>query len=91
MLFCRHNGEGCVMYDRLIIIFRTYEVLSESSQTVTVVTASMKEDERGGPKSHFPKATASVCHMTLRCEHALFLHKCFFNFVFPFSCNGWQN
>jgi hypothetical protein len=26
-----------------------YEVLSESSQTVVVETASVKEDERGGP------------------------------------------
>jgi hypothetical protein len=29
-------------------LFQTYVVLSESSWTVIVVTASLKEDERGG-------------------------------------------
>jgi hypothetical protein len=48
----------------------------------------------GRPRSHFRKpiaSVASVCHMTPLCEHALFLHKCFFNFVFCFVCEGWQN
>jgi hypothetical protein len=36
----------------------------------------------GRPRSHLCKPIASVCHMTPRCEHALFLHECFFNFVF---------
>jgi hypothetical protein len=26
-----------------------------------------------------------------RCEQALFLHDCFFDFVFHFACDGWQN
>jgi hypothetical protein len=25
------------------------------------------------------------------CEHALFLHECFFDFVFCFVCDRWQN
>jgi hypothetical protein len=32
---------------------------------------SVKEDDRGG------KPIASVCHVTLRCEYTLLLHKCF--------------
>jgi hypothetical protein len=28
--------------------------------------------------------------MAPRCEHALFLHKCFFDFVFLLVCDGWQ-
>jgi hypothetical protein len=27
----------------------------------------------------------------MRCEHALFLHECFFDFVFRFVRDGWQN
>jgi hypothetical protein len=45
----------------------------------------------GRPRSHFCKPIASVCHVTLRCGHALFLHKCFFDFMFHFFCDGWQN
>jgi hypothetical protein len=62
--------------------------VSESSRTVIVVTASVKD---GRPRSHFRKPIASVCHLTPCCEHALFLYECFFNFVFRFVCNGWQN
>jgi hypothetical protein len=29
--------------------------------------------------------------VTPRCEHALFLHGCFFDFVFRFVYDGWQN
>jgi hypothetical protein len=36
------------------------------------------------------KPIASVCHVTPHCEQALFLHECFFDFVFHFVCNGWQ-
>jgi hypothetical protein len=60
-----------------------YEVVSESSQTVIVVTASVKEDGRGG-QGHISKS-----HVTLHCEHSLFLYKCFLDFVFRFVCNRW--
>jgi hypothetical protein len=98
--------------------------LSESSRTVIVVTASVKEDERGGQghtsanlqhhsatwhravsthcfyTSAFStlcfvlsavdgKIEQRVCHVTPRCEHSLFLHECFFDFVFRFICSGW--
>jgi hypothetical protein len=36
------------------------------------------------PRSHFRKPIASVCHVTPRCDHALFLYECFFDFVFLF-------
>jgi hypothetical protein len=29
--------------------------------------------------------------MTLHSEHALFLHECFFDFVFHSISDGWQN
>jgi hypothetical protein len=29
--------------------------------------------------------------VTLLCEHALFLNECFFDFMFHFVCDGWQN
>jgi hypothetical protein len=40
------------------------------------------------PRSHCHKHIPSVCQVTLRCEHALL---CFFDFVFHFVCDGWQN
>jgi hypothetical protein len=43
------------------------------------------------PRSHFHKLIASVCHVTLCCECTLFLHECFFNFMFHFACDRWQN
>jgi hypothetical protein len=43
---------------------------------------------KGRPRSHFRKLIASVCHMTPRCEHGLFLHECFLDFVFRFVCDG---
>jgi hypothetical protein len=46
---------------------------------------------RGEAKVTLPKSVASVCHVTPRCEHALFLQECFFDFMFRFVCNGWQN
>jgi hypothetical protein len=45
----------------------------------------------GRPRSCFLKPIASVCHLTPRSEHALFLYKCFFSFMFGFVCFGWQN
>jgi hypothetical protein len=45
----------------------------------------------GRPWSHFRKPIASVFHVTLRHEHALILHECFFDSVFRFICDGWQN
>jgi hypothetical protein len=45
----------------------------------------------GEAKSHFHKPIASVCHVTPRCDDALFLHECFFNFVFRSVTDGWQN
>jgi hypothetical protein len=42
----------------------------------------------GRPRSCFQKPIASVCHMIPRCEQALFLHECFFAFVFRFVCDG---
>jgi hypothetical protein len=49
------------------------------------------ERDEGRPRSHFHKLVASVCHVTPRCEHALFLYECFFDNVFWFVCDGWQN
>jgi hypothetical protein len=43
----------------------------------------------GRPRSHLCKPIASVCHVTLRCEHALFLHKCFLASCFPLKLQGW--
>jgi hypothetical protein len=62
---------------------RSYKVVLESSGTIIVITASAKEDGS--------KPITLVYHMTLRCEQALFLHKCLFNFMFCFVCDGCQN
>jgi hypothetical protein len=61
-----------------------YEVASESFRTVTVVAASVKADKRGGQGHTSPSLlpTASVSHVTPHCGLILFLHKCFFDFVF---------
>jgi hypothetical protein len=53
-----------------------YEVVLESFQTVIVVTASVKEDERGGQKP-----IASVCHVT----RTVNMH-CFYTSTFSTSC-----
>jgi hypothetical protein len=66
-------------------------VLRCIGKTITVVTASVKEVERGGQGHTTAKPIASVCHVTPRCEHTMFLHKCFFDLVFHFVCDGWQN
>jgi hypothetical protein len=50
-----------------------YDIVSESSQTVTVVTASVKEHERGGHGHTSESLMHQSCHVTPRCEHALFL------------------
>jgi hypothetical protein len=50
-------------YDRALLIFggeKTYEVLSESSWTLIVVTALVKGDERGG-QGH---TSASLLHQS---------------------------
>jgi hypothetical protein len=44
----------------------------------------VKEDE-GMPRSHFRKPIASVCHMTPRCEHALFYASAFLTLCFVLS------
>jgi hypothetical protein len=58
----------------------TYKVVSESSWTVIVVTAPVKEDDRGG-QGHTLEVYC-VSHVTSQCEHASFLHEYFLNFVF---------
>jgi hypothetical protein len=45
----------------------------------------------GRPRSHFRKPIASVCHVTPRWEHAMFLHKCFLDFMCRFVCDWWHN
>jgi hypothetical protein len=45
----------------------------------------------GRPRSHSRMPIASVCHVTLRCGHALFLYEYFFYFMFRFVCHGCQN
>jgi hypothetical protein len=65
-------------------------VVLESSRTVIVVIASVKDDERGD-KGHFWKPIESVCYVKPRSEHPLFLHECFSDFTFCFVCDGWQN
>jgi hypothetical protein len=54
----------------------TYEVVSENSWTVIVVTASIKDDE-GEAKVSLPRDTALRTHM--------FLHKCFSTKCFVLS------
>jgi hypothetical protein len=39
----------------------------------------------GRPRSNFPMPIASVCYVTPNCEHALFLHECFSDFMFCLS------
>jgi hypothetical protein len=67
-----------------------YRVLSESSRTVIIVTASVKEDERGGKG----RTSASLLHQSATWHHAVNTY-CFsrvlFDFVFRFVCDGWQN
>jgi hypothetical protein len=67
-----------------------YEVVLESSQTVIAVIASVKDDERGGqgltsesPLHQSARDTALLTHIVL--------HECFFDFVFHFICDRWQN
>jgi hypothetical protein len=50
-----------------------YSIYMETSLTVIVVTASVKEDERGGQGHTSTSLFASACHMTPHCEHTLFL------------------
>jgi hypothetical protein len=63
-------------------------VVYESSRTVIIVAASVKEDEKGG-QGHI---SATVLHQSAtwqRCEHALFLQECFSTSCFVlFGMNG---
>jgi hypothetical protein len=53
MAFTYSGGNGCSsMQYQILQPVRTYEVVSESSQTVIVVTALEKEGERGGGLGH---------------------------------------
>jgi hypothetical protein len=65
----------------------SYEVESESSWIVIVVTASVKEDERGG-QGHTSASHCISHHLTLHCEHALFLHERFQTSGFVLSAMG---
>jgi hypothetical protein len=56
-------------------------MLSESSQTVIVVTASVKEDERGG-QGH---ASASLLHQSATYHRSVNTH-CFYTSAFSNSC-----
>jgi hypothetical protein len=58
-----------------------YEVLSESTQTVIFVTASVKEDERGG-QDH---TSASLLHQSATGHCAVNTH-CFYMSAFLTSC-----
>jgi hypothetical protein len=60
---------------------QVYKVLSESSWTVIVVTASVKEDERGG-QGH---TSANLLHQSATWHHALNTH-CFDPSAFSTSC-----
>jgi hypothetical protein len=51
----------------------------------------VKEVEMGGQGHTSVSLLPSACHVTPCCEHALFLHEWFFDFMFHFVCNGWQN
>jgi hypothetical protein len=65
--------------------------LSESSQPVIVVNASMKEDERGD-QGH---TSASLLHQSATWHCAvnmqMFLQECFLNFMFRSVCDREQN
>jgi hypothetical protein len=73
------NGNISLPYhDVTKIIVRFYWKVA---QAIIVLTASVKEDARGG------KPIASVCHVTPCSEHALFLHNWFLDFMFCFVCH----
>jgi hypothetical protein len=65
------------------LIPSVYEVLLESSQTVIVVTASVKEDESVG-QGHVSADYCISLPCETRCEHTLFLHECFSTSCFVF-------
>jgi hypothetical protein len=58
-----------------------YKVLSESSRTVSVVTASVKEDERGG-QGH---TSTSLLHQSATLHRAVNTH-CFYTSAFSTLC-----
>jgi hypothetical protein len=45
----------------------------------------------GRSRLHFRKPIASAFHVPPRCEHALFSHECFFDFIYLLVSGGWQN
>jgi hypothetical protein len=45
----------------------------------------MKEDMRGGQGHISTSLLQYSCHVTPRSEHTLFLHECFFDFMFHLS------
>jgi hypothetical protein len=69
---------------------RVYEVYRKVSRLLLFNCLGERRREKMS-RSHFRKPIVSVCHVTPRCEHALFLHECFFKFLFRFVCDGWQN
>jgi hypothetical protein len=46
---------------------------------------------RGEAKVTLPQAYSISLPCDTMHEHTLFLHECFFDFVFLFVCNGWQS
>jgi hypothetical protein len=58
------------------------KVVSESSRTVTIASASVKEDERGGQGHTSASLIALACHVAPLCEQALLLHECSFDLIF---------
>jgi hypothetical protein len=55
--------------------------VSESSQTVILVTALVKEDEMGGQSHISASHLYQVFHIPLCYEHTFFLYECFLNFM----------
>jgi hypothetical protein len=72
-----NSGNAC--YHSVNILFS--RVLSESSRTVIVVTALMKEDERGG-QGH---TSANLLHRSAMWHFAVNTH-CFYTSAFLTSC-----
>jgi hypothetical protein len=68
-----------------------YELVSESSLIVIVVTASVKENKTGG-QGH---TSTSLLHQSATWHHTVNTHcfymSAFFNFLFRFAWDGWQN
>jgi hypothetical protein len=63
----------CVWFKLFNCVSALYEVVSECSWTIIVVTAPVKEDERGG-QGH---TSASLFHQSAMCRYAVNTH-CFY-------------